>query len=314
MNKFKILLIFVISATCLIFVGCATNKYEVPVTSFQKSIDVAASSMGTYYRELNSFEREIYLDERVYDPNLEVAWKDKEGKPTALGGRFGDESIQARLDCLTVLGIYGERLKALATTTAPERFAQGAQLMGENLLNLGERLKTLDPKIDTTAFQYAAPIGTLVGVVGRMYLERKRDEMIRAAINDGAPAVNRILDLLEVDLNQRIMPLRTSGAKELLFNRVAYYNDNRMKWSSPEARRQPLNDIGQAVERYHLVQSANPVGLVQAMREAHAKLVAYSGSAKKPENLAELVGALELFKNRVTEIANAIQQIRKVGK
>jgi hypothetical protein len=302
-------MILLMAAGLIIATGCASPNYQVPIGTFQKSVNEATNTMGTYYHELNNFEREVYLSERLYNPKAEVFLQIK-GIPTPLAGQFKEESIQARLDALTLLGIYGDRLAALAGSQAPERFAQGVQVLGDNLTKLGERFQQLPIKVDTTAFKYATPIATIVSVVGKMYYEARRNEAIRAALNEGAPKVNRVLDLLEVDLNDRIMLLQKTGTKEMLSYKITYYNENRNK--SMEARRQMLNDIKLAAERYQLAKSSNPVGLVQAVREAHAKLVAYANSSKKPENLAQLVSALELFKNRVNVIANAVKQITKI--
>jgi hypothetical protein len=302
------LITILIFATLLSLCGCATNNYLVPIGDFQKSVNGASTSLGTYYRELNNFEREVYLDERLYDKELAVFTKEK-GKPTPVVGQFSEESIQARVDALTLLGIYGNRLAELAGSKAPECFAKGAKVLGENLSNLGSRFEKL--KVDTTAFKYATPISTIVGLVGQRFLEAKRKDAINEAVAQGAPAVNTVLDLLEDDLNNRIMLLEKTGTKQMLENRVSYYNENR-KNLKPEERRQALNQIKLAAERYQLIKSSNPAGLVQAVREAHVKLVDYANSDQKPTDLAQFVSAMEVFKNRVIEIANAIQQMKKI--
>ncbi len=303
------LITILIFATLLSLCGCVTNNYLAPIGDFQKSVNGASTSLGTYYRELNNFEREVYLDERLYDVKLAVFTKEK-GKPTPLVGQFTEESIQARLDALTLLGIYGNRLAELAGSKAPERFAKGAQVLGENLSNLGSRFDTLK-KVDATASEYAKPIGTIVGLVGQKFLEAKRTEAIREGVAQGAPAVNKILDLLENDLNDRIMLLQKTGTKGMLESKVSYYNGNRAELGLEE-RRQALNQIKLAAERYQLVKSSNPAGLVQAVREAHVKLVDYVNSDQKPTDLAQFVSALETFKNRVIEIANAVHQMKKI--
>ncbi len=271
----------------------------------------SSAILGTYYREVNSFERDVYLEERLSDPNLEVSTKEN-GERTAILGQFSEESIQARIDTLTLLGIYGERLAELSGSDVPGRFAEGATVLGENLTKLDYRFKQLSgDKNDTTALHYAGPIGTIVGLVGQRFLEAKRDEAIREAVLEGAPAVRKILDFLEGDISDRILLLQTSGSRQILEDRIRFYNENRKKRTRND-RRKDLEQINIAAKRCLLIQSSNPIGLVQGMRETHEALTAYVGSDKKQVDFATFVSALELFRNRVREISVAVQQLREI--
>ena len=291
----------------IISIGCASKSLTAPVGKFQGSVNDSAAIIGNYYRELNNFEREIYLDERSYDVSLAVFTKEK-GKLTPILGQFSEESIQARLDALTLLGIYGERLADLAGSKAPEKFTQGATVLGENLTKLGERFRAITGGNDKNAWQYSAPIGVIVGLVGQTFLELKREAAITAAINQGAPAVRDILALLERDFTDRINLLQQTGTHQMLESAINYYNQNRREMGF-EARRQALNRIKVAAERYAQIQSANPQGLIQGLRESHEALVAYTNSKREAVDLERLNSALELFKNRVIAIANAVQKI-----
>ncbi len=42
--------------------GCVTTHFTEPITSFQESINTSGAAIGSYYAELNQFEREIYLE------------------------------------------------------------------------------------------------------------------------------------------------------------------------------------------------------------------------------------------------------------
>ena len=80
--------------------GCATNS--VPFNKFRNNVVDTSTIIGSYYKEINDFERKVYLDERLYDKNLEILLKDEQGDTTALFARFSEESIHARLDALTL--------------------------------------------------------------------------------------------------------------------------------------------------------------------------------------------------------------------
>lgn len=300
--------------------GCVTARFTEPITSFRDSINTSSITIGNYYTELNQFEREIYLDERLYDPTKEVLSTDKEGNPTPLlGAPFSAESIKARTDAIALLGIYAQRLGELAGSEAPKQFAEGAKILGDNLFNLQKTFEKLGKDdegkktIDATANNYSGPIGTIVGVIGSIYIEKQRDAAVKTAIEDGAPAVRTVLALLQKDLTEVIDPLKRTGLKQKLAVRVTDYNENREAISF-EKRKQILAEIDAAASRYEAASNANPANLIQSMSEAHESLVKYAGSPKTPQTFAELLSVLEAFKLHAQEVANAVRQIRDLRK
>lgn len=303
--------------------GCVTANFKEPITAFQQSIDTANITIGTYYTELNQFERELYLEERLLadiddDKKKEVMMYEG-GKPTPiLGQTFSAESIKARTDAIALLGIYSRRLAELAGSDSPTRFAKGTKVLGENLAQLENTFKSLSKSNDSTALSYTTPIGAIVSVVGPMFLESRRDEALTAAIQKGAQPVREVLDLLENDLVNIIALLQRTGTIQILADRIGYYNKliemDEYKAMNPQqryqARQKALDDIRRAAERYEIALTFNPSGLVHGMKEAHEALVKYAQSDRKPENLAELVSAMEVFDNRVRQIAVAVLQLR----
>lgn len=311
-------IIIMLLSTALL-TGCVTTHFSEPITSFRDSINTSGTAIGIYYAEINQFEREIYLDERLYDPTKEVLATDEQGKPTPLiGALFSAESIKARTDAITLLGVYAQRLSELAGSEAPKQFAEGAKILGDNLFNLQKTFEKLgkddDEKkiIDATAKNYSGPIGTIVGVIGRIYLEKQRDAAVKRAIEEGTPAVRTVLALLQKDLTEVIDPLKRVGLKEKLADRVTYYNDNRK--ASFEQRRQILAEIDAAASRYETALIANPANLIQTMSEAHESLAKYAGSPKTPGSFAELLAALQTFKIHAQAVADAVKQIRDLRK
>lgn len=303
----------------VLLTGCVTAHFTEPITSFRDSINTSGAAIGIYYAELNQFEREIYLDERLYNSTKEVFATDEQGKPTPLiGALFSAESIKARTDAIALLGVYAQRLGELAGSETPKQFEEGAKILGDNLFNLQKTFEKLGKDdeekktIDTTAKNYSGPIGTIVGVIGRIYLEKQRDAAVKGAIEEGAPAVRKVLSLLQKDLTEVIDPLKRTGLKQKLADRVTYYNDNRK--ANFEQRRQILAEIDAAASRYEAALTANPANLIQTMSEAHESLVKYAGSPKTPQTFAELLAALETFKNHAQEVANAVKQIRDLRK
>jgi hypothetical protein len=292
--------------------GCKTpGSFREPVARFQQGTAQASTALGRYYAELNRFERDVYLDERLYDPALEVLATDASGQPTPLLGKlFSPESIQARMEAISLLGIYAERLATLAGSENPGKLPEGSKALGEQLGALGGRLETLAGQGDSSASRYVEPVTTLVGVVGSLYLENKQGEALQKGIEQGEPRVRAIIDLLEADLVGLFGLQRLTGAKQALASRVVFYNLNKGQLSLAE-RREVLEDIRRASEAYEALVVAHPVELARALRDAHEALLRFARSQRELESFEELSAAMGSFLSRVQTATAAVQRIRE---
>jgi hypothetical protein len=290
--------------------GCKTpGSYREPVARFQTGTALASTALGQYYAGMNRFERDLYLDERLYDPGLEVLASDARGQPTALlGGIFSPESIQARMDAIALLGLYAERLATLAGAEHPGKLPEGTQVLGKQLGALGQQLETLSKKGDGSASKYVEPVTTLVGVLGSLYLENKQGQALQQGIERGEPQVKAIIDLLEADLVEVLGPQRLTGAKQALASRVVFYNTHKDKLSLAE-RRTVLEDIRRASETYEALVVANPVDLARALRDAHAELVRFARAERSVTSFEELSAAMQAFQGRVDVAAAAVKRL-----
>lgn len=299
----------------MLLAGCKTpGSYREPVALFQQGNTKASTALGQYYSELNRFERDVYLDERLYDPGLEVFAADAAGRPTPLVGTlFSPESIQARMDAIALLGVYAERLATLAGAENAGKLPEGATALGTQLGSLGQQLQTLAGQGDSTASRYVEPVTTLVGVVGSLFLEAMQGQALQKALEQGSPQVNAIIDLLEKDMVEVLGPQRLTGAKQALAFRVMYYNLQRSKLTLAE-RRAVLDDIRRASESYEALVVANPVELARALRDAHEALLRFARANREPESFEELSAVMRSFQGRVETAAAAVQRIREPQK
>jgi hypothetical protein len=286
------------------------------VASFQQSINTSSAAIGSYFTNLNDFERQLYLDGLLLDPKQRLEATDEKGKPTPLlGGYFQPSSIKARTDSLTLLAVYGQRLSELAGSDAPQMFAENARILGDSLSNLDKTFSQLSNQgSDNTAASYVGPVSALVGSIGKMYLQQKKDDAIRVAVNSGAPEVRKIIDLLEKDLVAVVKPLLTTGLQAELAERVRYYNDYRQNGMGLQQRQEWLEDIRERSAAYDASVAFSPSSLMQSMRQALEALVTYANAPKTPQNFSDLVAALDTFSQNAQEIANEVQQIRQVTK
>ena len=144
--------------------GCVTTNFTQPVASFQKSINTTTAAVGVYYTTLNSFERDLYLTHLALNPGEPLEATDKAGSPTPLlGTYFQPASIAARMDTLSLLGVYAQKLTDLAGNDAPQQAATATTALGASVTNLTTTFTGLtDPKAaDKSAAQYVAPVSAL---------------------------------------------------------------------------------------------------------------------------------------------------------
>ena len=123
------LVLFGVSLLCL--VGCVTTNFSEPITSFQQSINKSSVIVSDYYQKTNNFERDVYLNECLFNPDKELLIYEK-GKPTPLlYGTLSPESVRARTDALVLVGIYADRLWELAGNNSPQAFRKNSFKLGE---------------------------------------------------------------------------------------------------------------------------------------------------------------------------------------
>src|SRR5205085_4597375 len=110
--KCRILAVFVVISLTIAITGCDNKEFTKRIVEFQTGVDTTTTAIGTYYSELNDFERDLYLQERLFDPSKEVLTVERDPNdpskklPTALVGEtFNAESIKARTDAIRLLGV-----------------------------------------------------------------------------------------------------------------------------------------------------------------------------------------------------------------
>jgi hypothetical protein len=112
----------------VLLTGCATTNLAPPIASFQKSMTTTSAAIGTAFNNLNEIQRQLYLDEVALDPEKEVGIRDSAGEPTPLLGRtFQAPSIKARMDSLTLLANYAQKLTSLVGNSPGEQLSEIAK-------------------------------------------------------------------------------------------------------------------------------------------------------------------------------------------
>ena len=319
-TTFLLLLIVFLSA-------CDNAEFRKQIEAFQLAMSDSHTAVEAYYLEMNQFEKDLYLLRRELDAKQDLGVVFAPLTPVTPGsspallkdalyinGPFSPKSIQARLDAIKLLGLYGNRLAELAGTTAPTVFETESAALGKNIVGLSKTFSDLAGSgRDTTAASFAAPVGKLVGIVGKLFLERKRDKELIAVIKEATPQVTELTTQLMKDFDEVINPQHSSGAKATLALFVNLYNDERETAGSTRAgRKKLLAEINDLAHQYELLTTENPQDMVESMEDANQALLAFANSGQKEPDFSRLVARIGEFRNRAKEIVAATKEIRDI--
>lgn len=310
-----------VCAALVLAAGCDNTEYRQQIAVFQQSVGNTRSVVESYYLEMNQFERDVYflrleLDKDkamgikfLKDSHQRVATED-----LVVNGPFSNQSIRARLDAISLLGLYGTRLAELAGTKAPIEFATNASALGDNIVELSGTFQKLSGNgTDPSAAKYIGPIGKLIGIAGRLYLEHKRDKALTAEITAAAPVVLEIVKLLTDDFEEVINPQRLTGLQGEIVALKIFYNEQRnATGSSRQTRRGLLIEINNLIRNYELLVNAKPQDVLQSLGRANAALQSYATSSHNPQNLGQLVARMQEFSDRAKDVAAAIREIKDI--
>jgi predicted nucleotide-binding protein (sugar kinase/HSP70/actin superfamily) len=319
----------IVSSVLLIVIACCAAcenaEFRKQIGDFQTAMNDSRSAVETYYQEMNQFEKDVYMIRREVDATKQfnVAYPFENGSNKRLivddrvlyvNGPFPTESIQARMDALRLIALYGNRLAELAGTDSPATFASNTAALGVNIVKLsGTFSKLANGGMDRTAASYIGPVSTLVSIVGRLFLERKRDKELVAAIQEATPRITAVTTQLRDDFEEVLVPQQRSGQKGIISVLVGYYNDERVKPNIPLKDRQAiLAKISGAIHTYELFTASNPKDMVQSMEDANQALLAYANSGRKNEDFVQVVARIGEFRDRAQEVLQAVREIREI--
>jgi hypothetical protein len=297
---------------CVLMSGCLNNRYIAPVTAFQTSTNQTISVISAFYTSRNSYETALYLNDRAADPTLTVSTIDAAGNPTPLGRPvFSPASIKARLDALSLVGVYASRLFALANTSAPGDFATASTALGTSLTSLNTTFQSLGAN-DATAASYVGPITSLIGTIGKMYLNGKRDELVKDAIEQGGPQVNIILSQIKDDMDKIFSVEVITGANQELATAIIAYNRDRASLTYDQ-RVVRLATIAAASDAATSAAASAPSKLVSSMMDANNALLKSAAASKqdKQMSLASLNDALGAWVSQIQTLATQIKPLVK---
>lgn len=326
----------------LLVTGCGDRENLLKqISEFDRSVQTGTEAIAAYYNNINEQEVKLYTMVIALYPTCELGdeinyqclnpnWDGRSGEfsPSPLQQPpIPLESIQARLEILKELSTYSKNLAALAGDTSAEQF-QG------NMLTLTARLQSLEKKFGelqkkaersnasnsnnpalqpdlTISERYLTPIGTIIGILGKMATQQAQWSAVRQAIIKAEQPINTILTEIGKDLDAYVYPLTVTGSDQRYTLLILNYNQRRAQLK-PAERIEFLNDIIKAKAAYDLAVITKPSIVPNDLLEAHSKLVQLAKSDGNPKDLAEVKAWLERFKADVEQLVIAVRQLAQI--
>jgi hypothetical protein len=283
--------------------GCAKPAaYKAPIVKYQLASTVVIENARVEYAEANDRERAAVVAKAVQNrQRLDLTMLSGDGV-TVLDG----EGIAARMSALNALSKHGELLLALASSDAPERSRSAANSLGAALVDLQASLATApSDEFKNKATGFAAIAGEIV----RFVLEKRITEALDRSIIASEADVEALIGLIRRDMGL-LYERRKSMLSAERVAAIDEYNEARAQVDREalKAAAAQVLRTEQAWDQLALLQGAGPS--LDAMSQAHRMLVEYARGPKRPQDLADLVEAIESFVSRVSIIADAIKLIR----
>ncbi|RIZ69509.1 MAG: hypothetical protein D0528_03970 [Methylococcales bacterium] len=302
-SMYKPLLLVILT---LLISGCPNPAaYREPITRFQQASTVVIEGARTEYGLANSIERNAEID-RLAAKKSRIELSNLNDPAIRL---LEPDSLNARLAALDTLAKHGQLLLTLASSDAPTRAKDAANSLDDAIVGLSSSLgKVPSDKFKSSAEGFA----TIAGEAAKLALDAKIAKALDKAIVASEKHVTEILKLIKDDLGDLYERRRSNLSAARKFAVDAYNVELSSQNRKPDTLQQKVSEIKKAEDAWDnlpLLLGAGP-GL-DAMAQAHQKLVDYAKSSKSPQDLAELVEATDAFVTRAKVIADAIKTIKK---
>nr|VFK64761.1 MAG: hypothetical protein BECKUNK1418G_GA0071005_105016 [Candidatus Kentron sp. UNK]VFK71227.1 MAG: hypothetical protein BECKUNK1418H_GA0071006_105515 [Candidatus Kentron sp. UNK] len=285
--------------------ACASPAaYREPITRFQQASTIVIEGARTTYGTANKGERNAEIDKHV-EQKKRITLRDLNSEDLRL---LGPDDVVARMKTLDALAKHSELLLALASSDAPQKAKDAANSLDEAIISLNSALGNASTDdFKNTAGGFAAIAGEVVQLV----LNAKITEALDKAIVVSEDQVKLLLRLLRTEMGALYERKRAQISNERVAA-VDAYNDLVAQPNPNSANLAKVAEQIKSVEDSwdNLPQLLGAGPGLDAMAQAHQKLVDYAKSPKNPQDFAALVEAVDAFVTRAKIIADAIKSIQ----
>ena len=330
-----------VAATALTLVACAStsdfDSYAESVMAFKMATDQTSQAVAAHILKVREVDRTRMLAQLAETRNpCRLGWvarrKENGGSdsPTDCAfqavkivreGRFSREAIAVRRQVFEVLNRYTTMLNAVIASDAPARWDNAAKGLGAAsgaLLTTVNGVKEAGDSSKLGPLQALlgdnGPLTRMISFAGQEWMNYRRAEVLDAVITRAKPQIDRISVLLREDF-EFVRKRDTFESKEALSDLIFDYAEATgtavTDPAKDAARKMALTKVSNALvaNETKLTEIQSIGSAMDAFDDAHAALVAYAKSAKKPADIA----ALEPVVKRYAAAAKNIYEAYKVS-
>lgn len=257
------------------------------------------------YGSANRAERNAEIDRHVARQER-ITLRDLNDRKLIL---LGADDLAARMAALDTLAKHCQLLLVLASSDAPLKAQDAASSLDDAIANLTTSLGHVpsDGFKDT-----ASGFSTIAAQAARLAMDHKITEALDKAISTSE---NDVVSLIRV-LRQDMAALYERQRSNLSTARVAATDEYNSELEKPNPNPEMLRKSATRIKETENAWDSLPLQCgagpgLDAMAEAHAKLVEYAKSPKTPQDLVQMVEAMDSFVTRAKTIGDAIKTIRK---
>ena len=290
----------------LLLAGCAsTAAYREPVTRFQQASTIVIEGARVEYKIANKRERDAVIDGHV-DRRQEIHLAELNDKEIII---LDDKALAVRMAALDALSKHGQLLLTLASSDAPARARDAANSLDDALVALST---SIGEKPSDELTRKAHGFTAIAAEVTKLALESRIQQALDKAIFLSENDVITLMRLLENDLGN-LYERQKSHLSAARVSATTNYNDEvRKPHPNPEKLQKAALAIKNTEDAFeNLSLAGGTLSGLDAMADAHRKLVEYAKSSKNPQDLAELVEATDAFVTRAKVIGDAIKTIQQ---
>lgn len=279
----------------LIVTGCASpNRLAEPIGKFRTATSTTSSIVSPTLSLANHVERAYQLQMAIAEG------RDINGK-AFLTPVYSLDGIALRQKSFTLIELYTMRLSQLADAKTGEEVRESSAAVGTQLTQLGLTIANLSKSGSTDEInKFGGAITTLFQTVSSIWVDETRSRLLKRAINECAPVVESVLDLLETDMH-RLQQAQVQLALEKFAQTVSKFNDTPL-----EKREGQAKELLQHAKDYELLVSVSAKETIKSMRDAHAAMVEAVNS-RSTANIQLFAQSVDLFSSRAIETASALK-------
>ena len=332
-----------VAAVALSLGACAStadfDRYTESVTAFKTATDKTSQAVAAHVLMVREVDRTRMFTQLAETPNpCDLGWvkrRMENGSAYSVRdcaflaveivrkGRFNREAIAARRQVFDVLNQYTTMLNAVIASDAPARWDSAAKGLGAAS---GALLTTVDG-VDKAGddgklgplkelLDEDGPVTRLISFAGQEWIDYRRAQVLDAVITEAKPQIDRISMLLRKDF-EFVRKREAFEADEALSGVVFSYAEA-TSTAIDDPSKDPMRKLTLAKVKTAVVANETKLAEIQsigsamdAFDDAHAALVAYAESAKKPEDIAALVAVVKRYAAAAKDVYEAYKVSRE---